>query len=218
MSVEGLVAGIQKRFGYQTLRPACELMEIRATLATGMPAVDDLLEGGLLRGAAHQIIGQPTSGATSLVYRAVASAQAQGVPVIYLDMACLFDPPNAAAAGVQIEQLLLLSEPALKPALFLIRYLAQQQLPCLAVLDHPTALPLAQLRSVLRDAPLTLLAFSPRPLEPMQVVLACQRSDWKMHRGDVVAFSSDLRLLAHPFLPFRQGSMSFAIPKEETHA
>ena len=218
MSVEWLVAGIQKRFGYQTLRPASELMEIRATLATGMPALDDLLDGGLLRGATHQIIGQPTSGATSLLYQAVASAQAQQLPVIYLDMGCLFDPPNAAAAGVQIERLLLLSAPALKHALFLIRYLAQQQLPCLVVLDHPAALPLAQLKPVLRDAPLTLLALSPRPLEPLQVVLECQRGEWKLDRGDVVAFNSDLRLLAHPFLPFRQGSMSFAIPQEEAHA
>lgn len=217
MSVELLVSGIQKRFGYQTLRRASELMEIRATLSTGMEAVDDLLGGGLLRGATHQIIGQPTSGATSLLYQTVANAQAQRLPVIYLDMGCLFDPPNAAAAGVQIEQLLLLSEPALKHALFLIRYLAQQQLPCLMALDHPAALPLAQLKPILRDAPLTLLALSPRPLEPMQVVLACQRSDWRMDRGDVVAFSSDLHLLAHPFLPLRQRRMSFAIPKEETH-
>ena len=51
------------------------------------------------KGAAHNIAGQPTSGATSLLYGAVASLQAQGAPVVYLDMGRLFDPPNAAAAG-----------------------------------------------------------------------------------------------------------------------
>ena len=50
MSVESLVSGIQQRFGYQTLRRASELMGTRATLSTGMDAVDELLDGGLLQG------------------------------------------------------------------------------------------------------------------------------------------------------------------------
>ena len=217
MSVESLVSGIQQRFGYQTLRRASELMGARATLSTGMAVVDDLLDGGLLQGAAHNIAGRPTSGATSVLYGMVASLGAQGAPVIYLDMGRLFDPPNAAAAGVRIESLLLLSETALKHALFLIRSLAQHQLPCLVVLDHPPALPLAQLKPVLRDAPLTLLALSPQPLEGIQVVLGCHWRDWHLQNGDVAGFSSDLHLLAHPFLPLRQRSMCFAIPKEEAH-
>ena len=216
MSVESLVSGIQQRFGYQTLRRASELMGTRATLSTGMDVVDELLDGGLLQGAAHNIAGRPTSGATSLLYGTVASLQAQGAPVIYVDMGRLFDPPNAAAAGVQIENLLLLSETALKHALFLIRALAQHQLPCLIVLDHPAMLPLAQLKPVLRNAPLTLLALSSQPLEQMQVVLQCRWRDWQLENGDVTGFSSDLHLLAHPFLPMRQRSMRFAIPKEET--
>ena len=118
---------------------------------------------------------------------------------------------------VQIESLLLLSETALKHALFLIRTLAQHQLPCLIVLDHPATLPLAQLKPVLRNAPLTLLALSPQPLEQMQVVLQCRWRDWHLENGDVAGFSSDLHLLAHPFLPTRQRSMRFAIPKEETY-
>ncbi len=217
MSVELLISGIQQRFGYQTMRRASELVQIRATLSTGMAVLDDLLDGGLLQGATHQIIGQPTSGATSLLYRVVANVQGQGLPIIYLDMGHLFDPPNAAAAGVQIERLLLLSGTALEHALFLIRYLAQHQLPCLVVLDQPKALPFAQLKPVLRNAPLTLVVLSARTLGQMQVVLQCRRCDWDLERGDVAGFSSDLRLLAHPFLPFRQCSMSFVIPKEETH-
>lgn len=215
MSVELLVADIQQRFGYQTLRRAAELIPFRETLTTGMAAVDEMLEGGLLRGASHCISGQPTSGATSLLYQAVASAQAQALPVVYLDMGRLFDPPNAAAAGIEIERLLLLSGTSLKHALFLIRTLAQHQLPCLVVIDQPTALPLAQLKPVLRDAPLTLLALSPQPLPQMQVALGCQWRAWQLDRGDVIGFSSELHLTAHPFLPFRQQEVSFAIPREE---
>ena len=215
MSVEMLVADIQQRFGYQTLLPAAELRRCRETISTGLAAVDELLDGGWLRGAAHCLSGQPTSGATSLLYHAVASAQAEGMAVVYLDMGGRFDPPNAAAAGVAIEHLPLLSGTALKPALFLLRALAQQRLPCLAVIDQPEALPLAQLKAVLRDAPLTLLALAPQPLPGMQVTLSCQRADWRMNRGDVIGFNSQLRLTAHPFLPFRQVRVSFAIAREE---
>ncbi|MCY4061516.1 MAG: hypothetical protein OXG53_04030 [Chloroflexi bacterium] len=216
MSVESLVADIQQRFGYQTLRRAAELVSIRETLSTGIAAVDELLEGGLLRGAAHGISGQPTSGATSLLYAAVASAQEQALPVVYLDMGGLFDPPNAALAGIEIERLLLLRRTSLQHALFLIRSLAQQRLPCLVAVDQPAALPLAQLKAILRDAPLTLLALSPGALPQMQVALACRRRAWQMERGDVIGFRSELRLTAHPFLPFRQRELAFAIPREET--
>lgn len=215
MSVELLVADMQQRFGYQAFCRAAELAPIREMLPTGIRAVDELLDGGLLRGATHCLSGEPTSGATSLLYQAVASAQAQGLPVVYLDMGRLLDPPNAAAAGVQLERLLLLSATPLQQALFLIRSLAQQRLPCLLALDHPAALPLAQLKAILRDASLTLLALSPMPLPGMQVALECQRQDWRMERGDAIGFVSELRLTAHPFLPFRQVRVSFDIPREE---
>lgn len=216
MSLEMLVADIQQRFGFQTLRPAAELAPVREMLPTGLRAADELLDGGLLCGAIHCISGEPTSGATSLLYQAVAGAQAQGLPVVYLDMGGRLDPPNAAAAGVELGRLLLLNGVALKHALFLIRYLAQQQLPCLIALDHPAALPLAQLKAILRDAPLTLLTLSPRPLPGMQVTLECQRQDWLMGRRDVTGFISELRLTTHPFLPYRQVRATFDIPREET--
>lgn len=215
MSVELLVADIQQRFGYQTLRPAAELAPPRETLSTGIAAADELLDGGLLRGATHCLSGQPTSGATSLLYSAVASAQAGGLTVVYLDMGRLFDPPNAAATGVEIERLLLLNGAPLKPALFLLRSLAQQQLPCLVVVDQPSALPLTQLKAVLRDAPLTLLTLAPQPLPAMQVALECRRQDWRMEQGDIIGFNSELRLTAHPFLPYRQVRVTFPIAREE---
>ena len=215
MSLELLVADMQQRFGYQTFCRAAELAPVRETLPTGLRAVDELLDGGLLAGATHCISGEPTSGATSLFYQAVAGAQAQSLPVVYLDMGRLLDPPNAAAAGVELGRLLLLRATPLKQALFLIRSLAQQRLPCLLALDHPAAIPLAQLKAILRDAPLTLLALSPGALPGMQVALGCQRRAWQMERGDVVGFISELRLTAHPFLPFRQVRASFDIPREE---
>ena len=51
MSVELLVADIQQSFGYQAFCRAAELAPARETLPTGMRALDELLDGGLLRGA-----------------------------------------------------------------------------------------------------------------------------------------------------------------------
>ena len=215
MSVELLVADIQQRFSYQTFCRAAELAPVRETVPTGLRAVDELLDGGLLSGATHCISGEPTSGAVSLLYQAVASAQAQSLPVVYLDMLGFFDLPKAAAAGIDVERLSLLRWLFPKYALFLLRALAERQLPCLLVIDNLSDLPLAQLKAILRDAPLTLLALSPLPLPGMQVTLECQRQNWWMERGDAVGFISELRLTAHPFLPYRQVRASFAIPRPE---
>lgn len=209
------VTQIQQRFGYQTLRRASELLQARETLSTGMETVDDLLDGGLLKGVTHSLSGQATSGATTLLYRTIASVQSQDIPAVYLDMEDLFDPPNAAATGVQIDRLLLISRTSLKRALFLIRCLAQHQLPCLLVVDNPPTLPLAQLKATLRHTPLTLVSLSPQPLSQMQVALQCQRQSWQLNNQDIIGFNSDLCIIAHPFLPCRQRRMSFAVPREE---
>lgn len=215
MSLELHLVDIQQRFGFQAPRPAPELTPVRDMLPTGLHAADELLDGGLLSGAIHCISGAPTSGAASLLYHALASAQAGGLPVVYLDMERRLDPPDAAAAGVELGRLLLLKGASLKRALSLIRYLAQQRLPCLIALDHPAALPIAQLKAILRDAPLTILALSPQLLPGMQVTLECQRQDWLSQRRDIDGFISQLRLTAHPYLPFRQVRACFDIPRQE---
>ena len=215
MTLDQLVTRLEQRFGYQALRPAAELAPSRAILPTGIASVDALLDGGLLRGSAHSLSGAPTAGATSLFYAAIASAQARDLPVVYLDAAGLFDPPNAAAAGIALERLLLLDARHLPPAWLLLRQLATQALPCLVACDHAQALPLTQLRAALRDAPLTLLALSPRQLHGMPVALSLRRRHWQIARGDVTGFTSELLLRAHPFLPKRQAQIHFSIPREE---
>lgn len=215
MSLEFYAAETCQRFGYQADSPAAELAPVRETLPTGIRAIDELLDGGLLAGGSHCISGETTSGACSLLYRAVASAQALGIPVLYLDMARLFDSTMAAAAGVDLERLLLPSDSSLKQARHLIRSLAQRGRHGLVVLDHPAPLPLAQLGANLRNTPLTLLALSPGSLPGMQVWLECQRQEWRLERGAAVGYISEVRLTAHPFLPYRQVRACFDIPRRE---
>ena len=215
MSVELLAAELSQLVGCQTLSPAAVLAPIQETLPTGMRAVDELLDGGLLAGRTHCISGEPTSGASGLLYRAVASAQAQGIRVLYLDMAGRFDRPKAAAAGVDLERLLLPSETSLEETLLLSSSEGRQGLPVLVVFDHPGPSPFARLRASLRDAPLTLLALSPGPLPGMQVSLECLRQEWRMERGTAVGFISEVRLTAHPFLPYRQVRACFDMSQGE---
>ena len=124
-------------------------------------------------------------------------------------MGLLFDPAQRRRGRHRNRALAALERDlSCSAALFLIRALAQQRLPCLLAIDQPPALPLGQLKAVLRDAPLTLLALSSqlraggeyachsRPeFEParsaerqklsgqMQVTLECERGDWRRETG-----------------------------------
>jgi recombination protein RecA len=75
-------------------------------IPTGYPELDALLEiGGLPKGKVCEIVGQPTSGKTTLTLRFLAQAQAHG-PVAYLDQARFFDADYAHRFGLDLSRLL----------------------------------------------------------------------------------------------------------------
>lgn len=211
MSLQLPLAGFQPRIAFPIVRPAAALTPTRETLPTGLRALDELLDGGLLTGATHCISGAQNSGAARALYQAVAGAQSQGLSVVYLNAQGRFERREAAAAGVDLGRLRLFRGDRLRPALFQIGSLAREGEPGLVAIDHPAAGLLARLKAILRGAPVTLLALSPAPLPGMQVTLECQRQAWRMEGGAAVGFISELRLTAHPFLPFRQARAAFAI-------
>ncbi|MBW2229010.1 MAG: hypothetical protein JRG92_08575 [Deltaproteobacteria bacterium] len=76
-------------------------------LATGVPAIDDLLEGGFPAGRLCEIAGPPSSGRTSLALSLLAHTTARaGELVAVVDRADAFDPLSAEAAGVDLERVL----------------------------------------------------------------------------------------------------------------
>jgi len=77
----------------------------RARLSTGIPPVDDL-SGGIPRAAFTEIAGQPSSGRTALLFSVVREATARGEFCALIDAQDSFDPESAAAAGLQLRQLL----------------------------------------------------------------------------------------------------------------
>ena len=79
---------------------------IREVAATGIQAVDELLEGGLPVGAISELIGAESSGRTSLALAFVARRTAEGRVCAWVDVVDAFDPESAAASGVSLSQLL----------------------------------------------------------------------------------------------------------------
>jgi recombination protein RecA len=74
-------------------------------VSTGIREIDAAV-GGLPRGAMTEICGPPCSGRTSLLLSALATRTAEGEACALVDARDSFDPYQASAAGVALQQLL----------------------------------------------------------------------------------------------------------------
>jgi hypothetical protein len=74
--------------------------------ATGIPAADALLDGGLPVGAISELVGPECSGRTSLALAFLAGRTATGRVCAWVDTDDSLDPESAAASGVRLQQLL----------------------------------------------------------------------------------------------------------------
>jgi hypothetical protein len=79
---------------------------IHETAATGVAAVDALLDGGFPVGAISEVNGPEFSGRTSLTLAFLAKRTEAGQVCAWVDASDAFDPESAAASGVELKQLL----------------------------------------------------------------------------------------------------------------
>jgi len=86
-------------------------------LATTVPALDRLLDGGLPRGHLVELVGSRTSGRFSALLTALAAATSIGESAALVDLGDALDPAAAAALGVDLERLLWVRPTDLKEAL-----------------------------------------------------------------------------------------------------
>ena len=111
-------------------------------ISTGFGALDAILGlGGLPRAATTALHGDGTSGKTTLALQAVAGAQAAGGIAAYLDLAGSLDPVEAAARGVQLDWLVVLTPELLEEALAMAAMLLQDRTVDLLLLDMQSRLP-----------------------------------------------------------------------------
>jgi recombination protein RecA len=78
--------------------------------ATGVPALDAALGGGLPRGHLSEIVGGRSSGRTSVMCRALGAAASRDELVALVDTCDRFDPASAAAVGLDLSRLLWIRE------------------------------------------------------------------------------------------------------------
>lgn len=89
------------------MRPASRL-EVRPRpemLLTGIAKID-ALTGGIPRGCLSEIYGSPSSGKTSVLLAALASATQRDESCVLIDAGDSFDPDSGQAAGVEFGKLL----------------------------------------------------------------------------------------------------------------
>lgn len=75
-------------------------------LATGWPAVDEVLGGGFPRRAISEVLGAAASGKTTLAAASLAPLTRAGSLAAWIDCAGELHPPALAAAGVDLARLL----------------------------------------------------------------------------------------------------------------
>src|SRR3981189_884281 len=86
------------------LTPAPRLL--RPVASTGIPAVDELREGGLPLGAITEMVGPECSGRTSLALSFVSQMTQAGKVCAWIDVSNALDSESAAATGVDLSRLL----------------------------------------------------------------------------------------------------------------
>jgi RecA/RadA recombinase len=79
---------------------------VRPLAATGIPAIDDLLEGGLPLGTITEVVGPECSGRVSLALSFLAGMTQAAKVCAWIDVSNALDPESAAAAGVDLCRLL----------------------------------------------------------------------------------------------------------------
>ncbi len=130
----------------------------RATISTGFANIDDMLgTGGLPTGTLVELFGPPGSGKTTLALHFLAAAQEQGATVVYIDVERSLDGAWAAACGVNLEELILVSPNRGSEAMAMLESLLRTYAVDLVVIDSAAALVSdEELEGSLEDAPAEL--------------------------------------------------------------
>jgi RecA/RadA recombinase len=111
---------------------------VERVVRTGFPSLDAIVgPGGLPRSASVALRGAPSAGATTLALRLAAEAQADGAIVAWLDLARALDPVEAAARGVQLDWLVVLTPETLDEGLSIAGMLLAARSVDVLVVDLP---------------------------------------------------------------------------------
>jgi hypothetical protein len=89
-----------------TTLPSAGARDELAIAATDLPSFDARLGGGFPRGHLSELVGQRSSGRTSVLLQALAAATARGELVALVDALDMLDVASASAAGIDLDRCL----------------------------------------------------------------------------------------------------------------
>ena len=152
--VDTAVAGLRARWGAaapqvvgalalvpdaaEDIQPQYDPRPDDRVIRTGFTALDAILgPGGLPKSASVAIRGTGSSGRTTLSLRVAAEAQAAGSVVAWLDLSRSFDPVEAAARGINLEWLVVITPASLDEGLSIAGSLLAGRSVDMLVLDLP---------------------------------------------------------------------------------
>jgi len=139
--------------------PASELVRASRTrlreapLATSVPGLDCLLDGGLPRGVIVELTGRGSSGRFATLLATIKMMTDTGQPAALVDQGEQLDPASAAEVGIDLERLLWLRPRALPDSLAAAEMLTHTGFPMVALdLGLPPVIGRAPLAAWLRLA------------------------------------------------------------------
>ena len=130
--LEDIIKQINRKWGHQAIRPARQIKREVTKIKSGFTGLDAILDG-IAKGHVSEIAGRPTSGLTTLAHHIVASAQATGDNVVYIQMDNHLDASYALNCGVKLDKFLAVEAHSMPLILDLIRDVVSSEMVGLVV-------------------------------------------------------------------------------------
>ena len=140
MSLKELQARINRDLG-SDLMFGDDPGALATRLGLGIPSLDDTLGGGIAYDRLTEVIGLESTGKTLLALFAIKAAQAEGKPVVFIDVERAWEPTWADSIGIDLSNVLL-SQPRTGEAAFDIAHAIVQDEtnPGLLIIDSLAAM------------------------------------------------------------------------------
>jgi len=141
MSLKSLIQSINKRDGENTVKFFGEDINL-PKLPTGVFTLDAVLRGGIPRASVTEILGQESTGKSTLCYHIIGQTQ-KLIPdryCVYIDMEHAFNPKHAKDAGVDLKSLVFIQPQNGNKATDYVELFAKTGEVSLIVLDSVAAL------------------------------------------------------------------------------
>ena len=156
LDLNTVILSLQKQWGSKAVTTASHFHSA-SRVPTGFEELDTLLDGGVPRGRFVHLMGNPTSGMSTLALSVLANTQNTQEIGAYIDLGHTFDPDYAVFCGVNLTEMLLL-RPKFEAALsFLADLVFSRALGCIVFnatfnLNAPQRNQVAQTIESLRSA------------------------------------------------------------------